>query len=181
MPRLDDSTEALLRAGQSAQSTVKRAWDGFVNFAVRDNVLEVALGLIIAQAFTKVVTSFVSDIILPIVALLPFLHRNMDEKFAVLRRGPHYVEEKGYNTLEQARNDGALVLAYGAFLETVISFVGVSLTLYAIGHLYTWISHEQVIKQTVQCKYCRKYISEKALRCVNCTSWQDGREDAPQR
>jgi large conductance mechanosensitive channel len=45
MPRLDDSTEALLRAGQSAQSTVKRAWDGFVNFAVRDNVLEVALGL----------------------------------------------------------------------------------------------------------------------------------------
>ncbi|KAH2308957.1 hypothetical protein KXV47_006070 [Aspergillus fumigatus] len=135
----------------------------------------------IAQAFTKVVTSFVSDIILPIVALLPFLHRNMDEKFAVLRRGPHYVEEKGYNTLEQARNDGALVLAYGAFLETVISFVGVSLTLYAIGHLYTWISHDQIIKQTVQCKYCRKYISEKALRCVNCTSWQDGREDAPQR
>jgi large conductance mechanosensitive channel len=67
----------------------------------------------IAQAFTKVVTSFVSDIILPIIALLPFLHRNFDEKFAVLRRGPHYVKEKGYNTLEQARNDGALVLAYG--------------------------------------------------------------------
>lgn len=67
----------------------------------------------IAQAFTKVVTSFVSDIILPIVALLPFLHRNLDEKFAVLRRGPHYVKWNGYNTLEQARDDGALVLAYG--------------------------------------------------------------------
>jgi large conductance mechanosensitive channel len=64
-----------------------------------------------------VVTSFVSDIILPIVALLPFLHRNMEEKFAVLRRGPHYVKEKGSNTLEQARNDGALVLAYGYDLQ----------------------------------------------------------------
>lgn len=45
MPRLDDSTEALLRAGQTAQNSVKRVWDGFLNFAVRDNVLEVALGL----------------------------------------------------------------------------------------------------------------------------------------
>lgn len=37
----------------------------------------------------------------------------MDQKFAVLSRGPHYVEEEGYNTLKQARDDGALVLAYG--------------------------------------------------------------------
>jgi hypothetical protein len=44
-----------------------------------------------------------------------------------------------------------------------MSFVGVSLTLYAIGHLYTWISHDQVIKQTARCKYCRKFISEKVF------------------
>jgi large-conductance mechanosensitive channel len=67
----------------------------------------------IASAFTKVVTSFVSDIILPIISLLPFLHRNLDEKFVVLMRGPHYDKERGYNTLEQARDDGALVMAYG--------------------------------------------------------------------
>lgn len=67
----------------------------------------------IANAFTKVVTSFVSDLVLPVVSLLPFLNRNMDQKFAVLSRGPHYVEEEGYNTLKQARDDGALVLAYG--------------------------------------------------------------------
>jgi large conductance mechanosensitive channel len=51
--------------------------------------------------------------ILPIVSLLPFLNRNMDEKFAVLSKGPRYDEEVGYNTLGQARDDGALVLAYG--------------------------------------------------------------------
>lgn len=67
----------------------------------------------IANAFTKVVTSFVSDLVLPIVSLLPFLNRNMDQKFAVLSQGPNYVTEEGYNTLKQARADGALVLAYG--------------------------------------------------------------------
>lgn len=67
----------------------------------------------IANAFTKVVTSFVSDVALPVVSLLPFLNRNMDEKFAVLSSGPNYVRGEGYNTIKQARDDGALVLAYG--------------------------------------------------------------------
>lgn len=67
----------------------------------------------IANAFTKVVTSFVSDVALPVVSLLPFLNRNMDQKFAVLSSGPNYVREEGYNTIKQARDDGALVLAYG--------------------------------------------------------------------
>lgn len=58
-------------------------------------------------------TSFVSDIVLPVVSLLPFLNRNMDQKFAVLSQGPNYASEEGYNTLKQARDDGALVLAYG--------------------------------------------------------------------
>ena len=59
------------------------------------------------------VTSFVSDLVLPIVSLLPFLNRNMDQKFAVLSKGPNYVSGEGYNTLKQARDDGALVLAWG--------------------------------------------------------------------
>ncbi|KAJ5562689.1 hypothetical protein N7461_001450 [Penicillium sp. DV-2018c] len=113
MRGLDESTDILLRTGQKAQEQVRHAWDGFINFAARDNVLEVALGLIIANAFTKVVTSFVTDLVLPIVSLLPFLNRNMDQKFAVLSRGPNYAQENGYNTLYQAREDGALVLAYG--------------------------------------------------------------------
>jgi large conductance mechanosensitive channel len=45
MPQLDDNTEALLRTGQNAKSRVGQAWDGFANFALRDNVLEVAVGL----------------------------------------------------------------------------------------------------------------------------------------
>ncbi|KAJ5817641.1 Large-conductance mechanosensitive channel [Penicillium robsamsonii] len=179
MRGLDESTEVLLRTGQKAQEQVRHAWDGFMNFAARDNVLEVALGLIIANSFTKVVTSFVSDLILPIVSLLPFLNRNMDEKFAVLSKGPNYDQQDGYNTLYQAREDGALVLAYGLFIETVINFLGVSLTLYAVGHLYMLLTHDKIIKPTVRCPYCKQYIGESALRCRHCSTWQDGREDEP--
>lgn len=60
-------------------------------------------------------TSFTSDIILPIVSLLPFLSKNFDEKFAILKRPSH---SKGihYNTIKQALEDGAVVLAYGYVL-----------------------------------------------------------------
>ncbi|KAL2869118.1 large-conductance mechanosensitive channel [Aspergillus lucknowensis] len=177
MRGLEEGTEALMRVGHDAKEHVSHAWDGFINFAARDNVLEIALGLIIAQAFTRVVNSFVSDIVLPIVSLLPFLNRNMDEKFAVLSKGPHYHEDTGYNTLEQARGDGALVLAYGAFLETVLNFLGLSLTLYTLAQLYMGFSHHKIIRPQVKCKYCQRWIAKKALRCVNCSSWQDGRED----
>jgi large conductance mechanosensitive channel len=61
--------------------------------------------------------------ILPIISLLPFLQRNLSEKFAVLKKGPHYAHESGYNTLKQAQDDGALVLAYGyvIVLEAALS------------------------------------------------------------
>ena len=91
---------------------MKSAWSGFTDWVFSDNVLEVAIGLIIASAFTAVINSFTSDIILPIVSLLPFLSKNFDEKFAILKRprGPVKVQ---YNTVKQALNDGAVVLAYG--------------------------------------------------------------------
>jgi large conductance mechanosensitive channel len=70
----------------------------------------------IAAAFTSVVTSFVSDILLPPLSLLPFINRNMEEKFAVLRAGKNYhngTHGHGYNTMDQALADGAVVLSYG--------------------------------------------------------------------
>ena len=70
----------------------------------------------LAAAFTTVVTSFVSDILLPPISLIPFINKNLDEKFAVLRRGKHYTKEYGYNTLKQALDDGAVVMAYGYVL-----------------------------------------------------------------
>ncbi|MCJ1403954.1 hypothetical protein MMC11_007177 [Xylographa trunciseda] len=176
MPRLEDTEQALLDAGQGAKERAQRAWDGFSDFALRDNVLEVAVGLIIAAAFTTVVTSFISDILLPPFSLIPGINKNLEEKFAVLRSGPHAHYGKGYNTLKQALEDGAVVLAYGSFLDNVLRFLGLGIALYTIAQIYGWMSDDSIIKKTVKCKYCRKRISPSAKRCVNCTSWQDGRE-----
>lgn len=113
MSQYDGTRESLLHAEHEARDRIVRAWDNFTDFALRDNVLEVAVGLILASAFTTVVNSFVSDIILPPISLIPFINRNLDEKFAVLRGGPWREAGNNYNTLKQALDDGAIVLAYG--------------------------------------------------------------------
>jgi large conductance mechanosensitive channel len=59
------------------------------------------------------VTSFVSDILLPPLSVLLPLNKNLEEKFAVLRAGEHRPGDGGYNTLKQAQEDGAVVMAYG--------------------------------------------------------------------
>lgn len=66
----------------------------------------------IATSFTAVVNSLVSDVLLPPISLLPFMsHKNLPEKFWVLRKGPH--GDDGYNTIKQAAEDGAVTMAYG--------------------------------------------------------------------
>ena len=152
MPRLEDAQQ-LLPSSSNIKSRTRNAWDGFSDFALRDNVLEVAVGLMsvnlsllfphttasypaqekrkgdikisslissgifsVAAAFTTVISSFVSDIILPPISLLPFFSRNLEEKFAVLKQGPRY-KDVGYNTLEQAKDDGAVVMAYGCVVS----------------------------------------------------------------
>ncbi|KAI1415790.1 hypothetical protein F5Y13DRAFT_186646 [Hypoxylon sp. FL1857] len=108
-PAPEEERRTLLREGEEK---AQRFFSGFIDFAFSGNILEIAFGLILATAFTAVTTSLVSDILLPPLSVVLPLRRNMNEKFAVLRPGPNY-DEDGYNTLEQAQSDGAIVLAYG--------------------------------------------------------------------
>ncbi|KAF2232746.1 putative ion channel [Viridothelium virens] len=176
--QLEEGRESLMRTGEDARRRASHAWDGFIDFAFSDNVLEVAIGLILASAFTAIVTSLTSDIILPIVSLLPFLNKNLDGKFAVLRGGPH--AKKNYNTADQALDDGAVILLWGSFVDKIVRFFIIAMSLYLIARIYSWVAKDNIVKRKVKCKYCRKRISEKAKRCINCTSWQDGREDKVQ-
>lgn len=69
------------------------------------------------------VNSLVSDVLLPPISLLPFMARNLEEKFWVLRRGPHFEKQLGYNTRKQAIEDGAVILTYGCvFINRILSF-----------------------------------------------------------
>ncbi|KAF7880398.1 uncharacterized protein EAF02_007244 [Botrytis sinoallii] len=198
-PRLNafDSSEPLLRttnAANAARRHITGFWEGFVDFAFNDNVLHVAIGLIIAQSFTALITSLVSSVLLPPLSLLPFLNKNLEEKFAVLRPGPHYDgmlhnhTEIGDGIGEGVEGNVTMVVnmgmefLYGAGYNTLKQAIDdggcVGLALYGIAGLYQYFSQDNaIIKHTVRCKYCRKKIFEKAQRCVFCTSWQDGRED----
>lgn len=95
-----------------------------------------------------------------------------------MKSGPNYNTSisTGYNTKDQALSDGAVVFAYGSFLDKVVRFLIIAISLWAIATTYSRVTKDNIVKKQVKCKFCRKYISEKAKRCVNCTSWQDGRE-----
>ncbi|KAF2434402.1 gated mechanosensitive channel [Tothia fuscella] len=185
MPRLDDRAPGSgSRSGsdysfhdleRDVTTRWASAWDSFSNFALRDNVLEVAVGLILAAAFSAVANSLVTDIILPIISLLPFIDKNLNQKFVTLRRGQ--TKKIPYNTIQQALDDGAIVWPYGSFLDKVLRFLLIALALFTIAKTYSWAAGDNIVKKQVKCKYCRKYISDKAKRCVNCTTWQDGREE----
>jgi large conductance mechanosensitive channel len=123
-----------------------------------------------------VANSLVSDIILPVVSLLPFLSHNIEEKFLVLRGGRSHAKTH-YNTVQQALDDGAVVWAWGSFVDKLLRFFLIALSLFLIAKMYSIVTKDNIVKRQVRCKYCRKYISERAKRCVNCTSWQDGREE----
>lgn len=191
MPRLPDDSDSdehdLL---DESRRRASRILHGFIDFAFQGNVLEIAFGLIIASMFTALVTSFVSDILLPPLSVLLPLNKNLEEKFAVLRSGPHRPRDTGYNTLKQAQDDGAVVMAYGCvffcvflltsgcvwsgcvvecllggrhsfFLNRLLNFMGVGFSLYGLAAVYQYFSQDPIIKHTVKCRYCRKRINEK--------------------
>ncbi|KAF3909059.1 hypothetical protein ABW21_db0202178 [Orbilia brochopaga] len=166
----DVESRPLLDRGRNAVNRVSSVWTGFRDFVLRDNVLEVAIGLIIAAAFTTVVNSLVADIILPPISLLA--DHSFTENFIVLRHGLN--ASAHYNTFQQAQDDGAITWNYGHFLEKLIQFFVLGATLYSLGQLYQLFSTEKVIKYTTKCPLCRKDISTSAKRCPFCTSWQDG-------
>ncbi|TQV98858.1 large conductance mechanosensitive channel protein [Cordyceps javanica] len=192
LEHVHSEADSLLHRGQER---AKRFFHGFVDFAFQGNILEIAFGLIVAAAFTDLVKSFVGAILMPPIAVIFPLNKNIEEKFAVLRRGDKANSTTEYSTVQQALDDGAVVMAYGSFIYQLVSFTMVGLCLYGVAHIYTLVSHDPIIKYTTKCRYCRKRINEKArrsspfpmrgdmsltsqaLRCVNCSSWLDGRED----
>ncbi|CAK5262768.1 unnamed protein product [Mycena citricolor] len=71
----------------------------------------------------------------------------------------------------------AITLAWGAFLDNLITFFALGAVLYTYAQLYAIFTKESIIKHIVKCKYCRKDISASAKRCAFCTSWTDGRDE----
>jgi large conductance mechanosensitive channel len=142
----------------------------FREFAVRGNVVDMAVGIIIGGAFGTVVKSFVDDVMMPPLGILV---GNVDfsDMTMVLRQGS---TPGPYETLAAARDAGAVTLNVGLFLNAVVSFAIVAFAVFilvrAINRLKRTEEAPPPAPTTKDCPFCASAIPQKASRCPLCTS-----------
>ena len=143
-------------------------WEEFKKFAMKGNVLDLAIGVVIGGAFGKIVTSLVDDIIMPIVGSLV---GRVD--FSNL-----YINLSGenFNSLKEAKAVGAATINYGLFLNNVINFLIIAFSIFMVIRQTNKFKDLAIRKKKEKlptskiCKYCFTEINIKATRCPNCTS-----------
>jgi len=146
-------------------------WKEFKEFAVKGNVVDMAVGIIIGAAFATIVKSLVSNVIMPPVGLL-LGGVDFSNLFVVLKEG---TIPAPYATVEAATEAGAVIMSWGVFINTIISFI---IMAFAIFLLIRYINKLKRAEEETpappptvkKCSHCFSDISVKATRCPNCTS-----------
>jgi len=139
-------------------------WKQFKEFALRGNVIDLAVGLVIGSAFGRIVTSLVNDVLMPPIGLL--LGRVDFSSLFVNLSGSDYA------SLAQAQEAGAPTINYGLFLNTIIEFVIVALAMFLLIRQVNRLQQpaKAPAPSTKPCPYCHTDIPLQATRCPNCTS-----------
>ncbi|VUD42317.1 Large-conductance mechanosensitive channel [Thalassocella blandensis] len=138
----------------------------FKEFAIRGNVTDMAVGIIIGAAFSKIVQSLVNDIIMPPLSVLT---GDVDfSNWFITLSGKHY------ETLDAAQKAGAITINYGLFFSNILSFAIVAFAVFflvrSINQLRRKEDTSSVAPTQKSCTFCYSSISIKATRCPNCTS-----------
>ena len=136
----------------------------FKEFAMRGNVLDMAIGIIIGGAFGKIISSLVGDVLMPPIGRLM---GNLDfSNLFVALNG------QAYDSLKAAKDAGAPTINYGLFINTVIDFVIVAFVIFMLVKQMNRLKKEApaAAPATKECPYCFSQIALKATRCVGCTS-----------
>lgn len=136
----------------------------FKEFAMRGNVLDMAIGIILGAGFGKIVTSFVNDILMPPIGLL----------LGKVDFGNLFINlsSKHYASLSEAKVAGVATINYGIFFNTILDFIIIA---FAIFLLVKQVNRFQRKKEepspvTKECPYCISAVPIKAIRCPHCTS-----------
>lgn len=142
----------------------------FREFAMRGNVVDMAVGIIIGAAFGSIINSLVSDVIMPPIGLL--LGRvDFTNLYVILQEG---AITGPFGSLMEAQEAGAVTLNYGVFINTIVSFVIVAFAVFLLIRSINRLEREEETPSeestTKECPYCVSEISIKASRCPNCTS-----------
>lgn len=142
----------------------------FKEFAMRGNVVDMAVGIIIGAAFGTIVNSLVQDVIMPPIGLL-LGNIDFSNLFLVLKDGK---VAGPYETVALAKAAGAVTINIGIFINTVISFVIVAFAVFLLVKMVNKLRRQKealpAVPTTKECAYCLSTISIKATRCPNCTS-----------
>ncbi len=136
----------------------------FKEFAMRGNVLDMAVGIIIGAAFGRIITSLVNEVLMPPIGLV--LGKADFSSLFVNLSGT------AYPTLVEAKKAGASVIAYGAFLNTILDFIIVALVIFLLIKQVNRLKKPApaAAPNTKDCPYCLSAIPVKATRCAHCTS-----------
>lgn len=135
----------------------------FKKFALKGNVVDLAVGVIIGSAFGKIVSSLVNDIIMPIIGNLV---GKVD--FSNL-----YINLSGqqFNSLAEAKKAGIATINYGLFLNNVIDFLIISFSIFIVIRQFEKFKKKEIpVVTTKKCPYCCTEIAIEATKCPNCTS-----------
>ena len=142
----------------------------FKEFAMRGNVVDMAVGIIIGAAFGTIVHSLVTDVIMPPVGLL-LGNVDFSNLFLLLKGG---ATPGPYASLADAKAAGGVTLNYGLFINTIISFLIVAFAVFLvirnINRLKTQEEAPPSKPTTKECPHCLSVIPIKATRCGHCTS-----------
>jgi large conductance mechanosensitive channel len=136
----------------------------FKEFVMRGNVVDMAVGIVIGAAFGKIVTSFVSDILMPPIGLVM---GKMD--FSNLF---YDLSGTGFTTLAEAKKAGAATINYGLFFNTLLDFVIIAFAIFLLIRQINRMKREPApaAPDTKECPFCLSSVPLKAVRCPNCTS-----------
>ena len=136
----------------------------FKEFAMRGNVLDMAVGIIVGAAFGQIVNSFVQDVMMPPIGRL-FGHADFSNLFVTLT-GQHY------DTVAAAKAAGAATLNYGLFLNTIINFLIVAFAVFLLVRQVNRLMPKPApaAPTTRDCPYCLSAVPMKATKCAHCTS-----------
>ena len=148
---------------------MKKFFKEFKEFAMKGNIVDLAIAVIIGGAFGKIVTSLVNDIFMPVIGLITG-GKNVSGMFAILGKVPEGVE---ITSVEAAAEAGVATLNYGLFIQTIIDFILVALCLFLVIKAInkTKKKEEAPAEPTTKtCPFCQSEIDIKATRCPHCTS-----------
>lgn len=160
-----DTLNTIKNNQKKTKEIAKKTMSDYKKFAIKGNVLDMAIGVVIGSAFTNIVNTLVSSTITPLISLLTS-NVDLSTLFITLKGG-------SFETLDAAKAAGAITLNYGSLINAVLNFFIVSFVLFVIVKIVSMSNKKDAKekeKTTKECPYCLSTIPIKAVKCAHCAS-----------